>query len=217
MDKSRRRLNGRFAAIPQQMWLSEARRTLPAYAVAVLMALTFQFTGSNNGDLALTWSIARRYGINSKQQFVSSLTTLQERGLIQKTRQGGKKPLGPSLYALTWLPIDECEGKIECVPTLVASNAWANWSSAPQADQSDGKSSGPQADQKPHLSAPQADQKPHLSAPQADQRTRFIGTTGGPPLRLRSTKGRQIGSARSSQRPAAVSALGGPAGRQRRR
>jgi hypothetical protein len=35
------------------------------------------------------------------RMLVESLALLLKQGLIQRTRQGGKKPLGPTLYALT--------------------------------------------------------------------------------------------------------------------
>jgi hypothetical protein len=172
-----------FAAIPLEVLTSDACRTLPAYAVRVLLAIAAQYRGRNNGDLALTYATARPFGVVSKKQLVASLAALLDRGLIQKTRQGGKKPLGPSLYAISWQCVDDLMGKIESGATTAPSNLWAQWSdpplSAPQGDQSAenhqhhrGTSSAPQGDQTGAKSAPRGDQKPH-----------FIGTTGGAPSR----------------------------------
>jgi hypothetical protein len=43
-------------------------------------------------------------------------------GFIEQTRQGGKNQC--SLYAVTWLAIDECNGKLDVNPTRAASNLW---------------------------------------------------------------------------------------------
>lgn len=181
----KRRMTGKhFAAIPVEVLTSDACRTLPHWARTNLTALAAEYRGNNNGDLSLTWATGRAYGVNSKWQLIDGLALLLERGLIQKTRQGGKKPLGPTLYAITWQPIDDLGGKIESGPTTTASNAWAEWvaptqSSAPDEVQSEKIHQ--------HLrrtaSAPQKVQRTPISAPQEVQTMRFIGTSGGAPSR----------------------------------
>ena len=134
--RGKRRLTGEhFAAVPVEVLKSDACRTLPAYAFRALIAFAAEYRGNNNGDIALTWSTGKPYGIASKKQLVASITMLQERQLILKTRQGGKRPLGPCLYALTWRPIDELRPKIDMAPNPIPSHAWAKWTSAPQRDQ----------------------------------------------------------------------------------
>jgi hypothetical protein len=176
----RRRMTGKhFAQIPVEVLTSEACTSLPNHGVRLLLAIAAQYRGNNNGDLAMTWSIGKTFGIDSKKQLVAGIAMLLERELIQKTRQGGKKPLGPCLYAITWQAIDDLRGKIESGPTYIASNAWAHWTSAPQRDQS-------AINHQHHrgtASAPPGDQTDAISAPQGDQRTPFIGTTGSPPSR----------------------------------
>src|SRR5882724_7752117 len=55
----KRRMRGKFfAAIPVEVLTSVACRTLPAYAVRVLLAVAAQYRGNNNGDLALTFATA---------------------------------------------------------------------------------------------------------------------------------------------------------------
>ncbi|HEV7985075.1 MAG TPA: hypothetical protein VGP20_02840 [Steroidobacteraceae bacterium] len=174
----KRRLSGKhYAMVPVEVLTSQACNTLPASACRVLLAIAAQFRGKNNGDLALTWATARPFGINSKKQLIDALALLLERGLIEKTRQGGKRPLGPSLYAVGWMPIDDLNGKIDSGPTMVAKNTWATWPSAPQRDQS--------AEIHQHhrgtSTAPQGDQTNAISAPQRDQSSPSIGTTGGAP------------------------------------
>jgi hypothetical protein len=179
--RGKRRLTGEhFAAVPVEVLTSEACRTLPAYAFRVLIAFAAEYRGKNNGDIALTWSMAKAFGIASKKQLVASIAMLQERNLIQKTRQGGKKPLGPCLYAVTWRAIDELRPKIEIGPNLIPSHAWAKWTSAPRGDQTE-------INQQHHrgtASAPQGVPIDPVSAPQGDQRSAFIGTTGSPPSRI---------------------------------
>jgi hypothetical protein len=124
----KRRMTGEhFAAIPFEVLESEAVCTLPNFALRVLVVLAGHYRGNNNGDLAMTRAIARRFGVRSHVALVRGLALLQERGLIQKTHQGGKRPWGPCLYALTWRPIDDLRGKIEIGPTVTATNAWAKW------------------------------------------------------------------------------------------
>ena len=179
----KRRMTGKhFAAIPVEVLTSDACRTLPAYTVRVLLAIAARYRGNNNGDLCMTWGTGRDFGIDSKKQLIASLAVLLERGLIAKTRQGGKRPLGPSLYAITWQPIDDLKDKIDSGPTTAATNAWAHWHalSAPQRDQS--------AENQQHhrgtSTAPQGDQRVQLSAPQGDQTDPINGTTGGAPSRV---------------------------------
>ncbi len=176
----KRRMTGKhFAAIPVEVLTSEACRTLPHYAARILLAYAAQFRGNNNGDLALSWAIGKTFGIKSHKQLVAGIAMLLERGLIEKTRQGGKKPLGPCLYAITWQPINDLAGKIESGATTNASNEWAKWPSAPLGDQST-------INHQHHrgtASAPPRDQIGAISAPPGDQRTLIIRTTGSPPSR----------------------------------
>jgi hypothetical protein len=42
--------------------------------------------------------------------------------MIEKTRQGGLHCA--TLYAFTWLPIEECGGKLDIKATVVPSHLW---------------------------------------------------------------------------------------------
>jgi hypothetical protein len=167
--------------IPRDVWLSDACLTLPYYARVVLIAIAFQYAGKNNGDLSMPWSVALGFGIRSKEHLVDALRLLLERGLIVKTRQGGRRPLGPTLYALTWLPIDDVGDKISARPTRQASNDWAAWSSGLPADQSHDKTKGLPAGQRAHLSGPPVDQRGPVSGLPVDREPQIIGTAGSPP------------------------------------
>lgn len=107
-----------FARLPVWLLASPAVRTAPHYARSVLTAFAAQFRGKNNGDLAVTWKMARNLGINSKWQLNTATRLWLERGVLIKTRQGGKKPLGPCLYALAWEKVNEIEGKPDIKATI---------------------------------------------------------------------------------------------------
>ena len=81
--------------------------------------LGYQYNGYNNGDLCASLSVMRKRGWNSNQQLAKALKELLERNLIVQTKQGGLN-LGPNLYAITWQPINECNGKLDVNPTTVA-------------------------------------------------------------------------------------------------
>ncbi len=62
------------------------------------------------------------YGWSSQGSIHGALVELIGNGFIEQTRQGGKNQC--SLYAVTWLAIDDCKGKLDVNPTRVASNLW---------------------------------------------------------------------------------------------
>ena len=64
----------------------------------------------------------RLYGWTSKGTVDKALNELLARGFIEQTRQGGRNKC--SLYAVSWLAIDECGGKLDVSDTRVASNLW---------------------------------------------------------------------------------------------
>lgn len=179
MSRRQRRQIEAFAMIPVQVLTSSACVSLPNYALRVLLALAAQFRGKNNGDLALTWSMAKTFGIVSREHHVNGIALLLEHGLIVKTRQGGKKPMGPCLYALTWHPIDQCNGKLEVPMSMTPSHAWSRWT----------LSTPPPAKNRQHCrrtgSALPADSTVAKSALPADSFPPCIGTAGSPPSRSR--------------------------------
>jgi hypothetical protein len=61
-------------------------------------------------------------GWKSKDTLQRALVELLGTGMIEKTRQGGLHC--PTLYAFTWLPIEECGGKLDVKATSVPSNLW---------------------------------------------------------------------------------------------
>lgn len=88
----------------------------------MLLGLIRQYRGQNNGDLSASFTQAKLWGINSKTTLAKALDELQTRNLIVRTREGRFiKPGGCcALYALTWQPINECDGKLEVAATVTA-------------------------------------------------------------------------------------------------
>jgi hypothetical protein len=169
-----------YAMIPDEVLVSPALTTLPHYCGVLLMAIAAQYRGMNGGDLAMTGSIARRYGIRSKKQLVAGLRLLQQHGLIRKTLQGGKRPLGPCLYAVTWRQIDACGGKLEIGPTTAPSNAWTKWMPAPTEKTTPLKRRHPRGTR----SAPVRDQSLPVSALRVDQTLSIHSTPEGASSRV---------------------------------
>ena len=117
-----RRSGGGFIAIPHAILESEAYAVLSAPAVKLLLDLFGQFRGSNNGDFAMAWSMMSKCGWRSKDTLYKARDVLVDKGFIVQTRQGGKHQC--SLYAVTWLTIDECKGKLDCRPTRAPLGYW---------------------------------------------------------------------------------------------
>ena len=113
--------NGRFAGIPHSVMDSESYYLSSGNALKLLLELVKQYNGHNNGNLSAAFSNLKSRGWRSKRTLARCLKELMERGLIVKTREGWFRNPGArcALFALTWLRIDECQGKdLELGPTL---------------------------------------------------------------------------------------------------
>jgi hypothetical protein len=113
---------GTYFAIPHAVMRSPNWRAMPPRAVKLVCDLGGQYRGSNNGDLTAAWRIMRPLGWNSRATLAYAIADALRFGMIEKTRQGGLHVC--SLYALTWLPIHECGGKLDVSPTRVPSGLW---------------------------------------------------------------------------------------------
>lgn len=122
VNKTTRRKKGRWAGVPHRVLDSENYKRLNGWDVRLLLDLSKQYNGNNNGDLSAAFNQFKDIGWRSSGTLNQSLKNLIKYGFIQKTRQGGKNHC--SLYALTWEAIDDCKGKIEVRPTKTASNLW---------------------------------------------------------------------------------------------
>lgn len=118
-----RRESGTFTAIPHAIQDCANWRQCKATAIKMLCDVARQYNGHNNGDLCAALSTLRPYGWTSPETVLWALRELRHYGFLLLTRQGGLH--APSLYALTWRPIDECGGKLTCAqPTRVAPGGW---------------------------------------------------------------------------------------------
>jgi hypothetical protein len=117
-----RKESGTFLRIPTDVLASPNFCALTAKAKALLLDIGARYKGFNNGNLASPWTWMKERGWRSKDTLHRALKELLQAGMIEQTRQGGLH--GPSLYAFTWLPIDECKGKLDMAPTRVASGKW---------------------------------------------------------------------------------------------
>lgn len=125
--RSRSKMKGRveggtFSLIPHAVQDSENWKRCSGTAIKLLCDLVRFYNGKNNGDLSVAMRLLRPKGWTRDETVGHAQRELRHFGLIVLTRQGGLNV--PNLYALTWHPIDECGGKLDCPPTRVASGEW---------------------------------------------------------------------------------------------
>ncbi|KJS04336.1 MAG: hypothetical protein VR73_14740 [Gammaproteobacteria bacterium BRH_c0] len=96
--------------------------TLSPRAVKLLIDIAGQYRGLNNGDLSAAYTLMRQRGWTSKDQLSKALAELLERGFLILTRQGGRTR--PSLYAVTWEPVNDCGGKLDVSSTNAPPGNW---------------------------------------------------------------------------------------------
>jgi hypothetical protein len=123
----RRKVTGRGAAtylgIPHYVIRSEEFGHLSGWQLKLLIELAGKYTGHNNGDLSCAFSQLQHRGWRSTGTLWGALSGLLAAGWIMCTRHGGRHRC--ALYAVTWWPVDRCEGKgLEVPATQSASNAW---------------------------------------------------------------------------------------------
>jgi hypothetical protein len=127
-DQSRRRkATGRSAAtflgIPHYVFRSQEFGKLGAWELKLLIEIAGKYSGFNNGDLSCAYSELRDRGWNSTGTLWKALRGLLELGWLVTTRHGSRNRC--ALYAVTWWPVDPCEGKqLEVSATKSASNLW---------------------------------------------------------------------------------------------
>lgn len=98
-----------YAAIEHRVIDSEAFSDLSPSAVVLLLLIVRQLTKINNGHLQAAYSYVRRFGVGSEHTLARSIKQLISHGFIYRTKTGGYQQ-GPSLYAVTWLPITQRQG-----------------------------------------------------------------------------------------------------------
>lgn len=113
-----------YKQVPTELIRAPQFWALSGNAVKVMLYLLSQYTGSNNGDLAVIQrrETALEIGIGSDKTLRQAITELKETGFITVSRQGGKNRC--SLYALTFFAIDYCDGKLDICPTHTFTDDW---------------------------------------------------------------------------------------------
>ena len=117
-----RMMTDSFVRIPHHVINHEHFRSLSPRATKLLIDLLAQYRGYNNGDLCAPLSLMRERGWNSSDQLQKAKNEVIEKDVIIVTRQGGINKC--SLYAVTWFPIDECNGKLDVASTTTAPVNW---------------------------------------------------------------------------------------------
>ncbi len=125
MALSRSKTKGRkdaprgFAGIPRHVMDNLDYIGLSGNAVKLLNNLAYQYRGKNNGDLTAAWGYMHNRGFKSQATLHRATQELLTANMITKTREGMfMNPGGKCcLYALTWLPLNECGGKLDIPPT----------------------------------------------------------------------------------------------------
>jgi hypothetical protein len=102
-------VRGTYTALPHALLDSTAFHGAGHPAKALLLELLRQHNGRNNGRLQLTGAWLSSRGWKSADVIQRAIVELMERGLVVRTKQGGLN-IGPSLYALTWLPVTNFVG-----------------------------------------------------------------------------------------------------------
>ena len=98
-----------FASIPRYVIDTKAFMCLRGNSVKLLVLLASQYKGNNNGDLIITHSFYKT-SFKSSQTMYAARDELEQKGFIATNAYGGMSYGGykqPSLYALTWLPVDD--------------------------------------------------------------------------------------------------------------
>lgn len=122
--KQRNKITDPFVPLFYHVIRNPKYHQLKATSKALLVDIYAQYQGFNNGDLSCSWGIMKECGWKSKETLYSALKELLDNKFIELTRQGNFYKC--SLYAVTWLAIDECKGKIDVKSTNVPSNTFKN-------------------------------------------------------------------------------------------
>lgn len=115
--------NGAFLPFRLDVLRSVALASLSPYASKLLLDIASQWSLGRNGDASVAFEkVLRARGWRSKATLYKALKELTASGLIVQTRQGSLHEC--SLYALGWLAIDECGGKLDVQATAGPLDPW---------------------------------------------------------------------------------------------
>jgi hypothetical protein len=127
-SRRRRRQQGRrtdhsYLGIPHYIVRSPEFGALEPWPLKLLLELAGNYNGKNNGDLSAAYSTLAKRGWRSPGTLSDALRRLLALGWIIRTRHGGRNRC--ALYAVSWWPIDACEGKwLEVRAESVPRHSW---------------------------------------------------------------------------------------------
>jgi hypothetical protein len=110
-QKGSNRDGNRFVLLPHVVLDAPAFIGLSGSAVQLLIDMTRQFNGNNNGRILACLSVLSRRGWTSNATLTRARRELEDAGLILQTRTG-TRPNRATWYALTWLALD-CTPEME--------------------------------------------------------------------------------------------------------
>lgn len=128
-NKGRGKGRGHFLALFDELVRGDEYAQLSPKAAKLIIDIGTQYNGSNNGDLTAAFGYMKKHGWKSEATLRRAINELEQAGFIEKTRQGSKRIC--NLYAITWQPIDDCDGKLDVSATKTPSNKWKNKSRTP--------------------------------------------------------------------------------------
>jgi hypothetical protein len=126
--KRRTRFKGRggehsYLGIPHYILRSQEFGRLRGWQIKLLIELGASYNGRNNGDLSAAFKQLRARGWKSAGTLNATIKELVQAGWIVYSRHGGRNRC--ALFAITWWPVDECEGKgLEIKPEAIARHTW---------------------------------------------------------------------------------------------
>lgn len=127
-ERKRQKFRGRgkghsFLQLRHDILRSKQFNGLTGNAVKLLLFLFSQFNGRNNGDFSMAWVDLADAGWSSEATARRARDELLAAGFIRITRHGHKRRC--FLFAVTWLPVDDCDGKgLEVASERVACDWW---------------------------------------------------------------------------------------------
>lgn len=108
-----------FLHLPDALTADPDFISLGGAGLRLLIDIGRQYNGRNNGDLCASLTVLKGRGWTSNSQLLKAKRELVKKNWIVETRAGGMG-IGPSLYAITWQPVNECPGKnLDIGPTVL--------------------------------------------------------------------------------------------------
>lgn len=112
-----RQIKGTFLPLTAPLLNHSDFKNLSPRAMKLLIDIGAPYNGHNNGDLSSAMKLMKCRGWKSNDQLHKAKQELLKKNLIMVTRQGGRKLA--TLYALTWIRIDDCNGKLDVKSTKI--------------------------------------------------------------------------------------------------